>query len=207
MIPALIARKDHFDVALVSYNFTMDPSTQGLLESAAKAGLGVVAMKVMAGGLRRAKPGDKNYETFKREGALYAALKWVLRNPNVATTIPSITDMDQLDENMRAMTESFSDIRRETACRAARVPPSAVLQDVRRVQRNVPERPARSPTCCAISSMPRGTANSGWVAKASWRLPEEVRQVRCNLCPACSVACPNGVRVSERLIRAQEVFA
>jgi Fe-S-cluster-containing hydrogenase component 2 len=38
-------------------------------------------------------------------------------------------------------------------------------------------------------------------------LPAEVTRVRCNLCPTCSVQCPFGVRVAERLSRAQELFA
>ncbi len=33
---------------------------------------------------------------------MLAALKWVVRNPNVHTTVPSMTDMDQLDENLKA---------------------------------------------------------------------------------------------------------
>jgi predicted aldo/keto reductase-like oxidoreductase len=38
-------------------------------------------------------------------------------------------------------------------------------------------------------------------------LPSEVTQVRCGLCPTCSVQCPFGVNVSRRLSRAQELFA
>jgi predicted aldo/keto reductase-like oxidoreductase len=38
-------------------------------------------------------------------------------------------------------------------------------------------------------------------------LSAEHQAVRCNQCSSCSVQCPNGVRVQERLIRAQELFA
>ncbi len=206
VIPAMIARKDHFDVALVSYNFTMDPSTQGLLEAAAKAGLAVVAMKVMAGGLRRAKPGDKNYETFKREGALYAALKWVLRNPNVSTTIPSITDMDQLDENMRAMTEPFTDADEKLLAEQ--------LEYLRPLYcRMCGECGGTCPKGLPVADMLRylvyaeGYGEFRLGRESFLALPENVRRVRCDLCPTCSVTCPNGVRVAERLSRAQEVFA
>ena len=67
-------------------------------------------MKVMAGGTaRRAAAHPAIYaKSCKRDGALAAALKWVLRNPNVDTTIPSMTDMDQLDENLKAMARPFS---------------------------------------------------------------------------------------------------
>ncbi len=39
---------------------------------------------------------------------MLAALKWVINKPNVSTTIPSMTDMDQLDENLKAMAQPFS---------------------------------------------------------------------------------------------------
>jgi predicted aldo/keto reductase-like oxidoreductase len=38
-------------------------------------------------------------------------------------------------------------------------------------------------------------------------LPENIRNIRCADCSSCSVQCPNGVHVTERLIRAQELFA
>jgi uncharacterized protein len=38
-------------------------------------------------------------------------------------------------------------------------------------------------------------------------LPELVRQVRCGDCAACAVQCPNGVAVSSRIRRAQELLA
>jgi len=38
-------------------------------------------------------------------------------------------------------------------------------------------------------------------------LAEEVRNVRCGDCSACAIQCPNGVRVQDRLIRAQELLA
>ena len=39
---------------------------------------------------------------------MLAALKWVIEKPNIATTIPSMTDMDQLDENLKAMANPLS---------------------------------------------------------------------------------------------------
>ena len=39
LFPAAIAKK-HFDVILTSYNFTMDPAMDGLIQSAKEAGIG-----------------------------------------------------------------------------------------------------------------------------------------------------------------------
>jgi aryl-alcohol dehydrogenase-like predicted oxidoreductase len=38
-------------------------------------------------------------------------------------------------------------------------------------------------------------------------LPDEAPASRCGDCESCSVHCPNGVRLSQRLIRAQELFS
>jgi hypothetical protein len=38
-------------------------------------------------------------------------------------------------------------------------------------------------------------------------LPGQVRAIRCSDCRSCSVHCANGVRVRERVGRAQELFA
>jgi predicted aldo/keto reductase-like oxidoreductase len=38
-------------------------------------------------------------------------------------------------------------------------------------------------------------------------LPEQVRAIRCRDCASCSVDCPHGVHVRERVGQAQEWFA
>ena len=40
LIPAVIRKLPHFDMVQTSYNFTMDPAMDALIESAAKAGVG-----------------------------------------------------------------------------------------------------------------------------------------------------------------------
>jgi predicted aldo/keto reductase-like oxidoreductase len=205
VIPAMIEKRDHFDVVLASYNFSMEPAITGLLESASKAGLGVVAMKVMAGGFRRAKAGEKIYDTLKREGAMLAALKWVLKNPNVHTTIPSITDMEQLDEDMKAMAVPFGGADEKVL--------AAQLEHIRPLYcRSCGECSGICPKGLPVSDMLRflsyadgyGEYNLG--RENFLALPARVQQVRCDLCPTCAVRCPNGVRVAERLTRAQEIF-
>jgi len=86
-----------WDVVLTSYNFKMDNVTEmnAVLERANKAGLGIVAMKTMAGGFldkEKSKPVDTS-----------AALKWALNNPNVHTSIPGMTTFDQLEKNVSVM--------------------------------------------------------------------------------------------------------
>jgi uncharacterized protein len=97
VVPAAV-KMGLFDVALVAFNYTMasDAALIGALESAAQAGLGIVAMKTQAGGLSRPDPGlPKNLPPHSQT----ALLKWVLNHPYVATAIPGATAYEHLDQN------------------------------------------------------------------------------------------------------------
>jgi predicted aldo/keto reductase-like oxidoreductase len=206
LVPALIEKMPHFDVVQTMYNFTMGPELDAALESAAKAGLGTVAMKVMAGGAGMGGPGRKPNPVMQKEGACLAALKWALKNPNVNTTVPSITDMEQLDENLRASSEPFS----------------AADEKILAARLNI-IRPLYCSTCGSCGGKcPKGVPVADVLRFLSYSegygefqlgresyltLPQEIRNVRCAPCPTCVVRCPNGVRVAERLARAQELFA
>ena len=205
VIPAAI-RSGKIDVILVAYNFTMGDKIDPLIEQAKAAGIGVVAMKVMAGGFRAVKEDNPNYAILKRDGALTAALKWVLKNPRVDTTIPSMTDMDQLEENLKVGPARFTGADEKVL--------AAHLDRIR-------------PLYCRMCGSCDGTCPKGLPVADVLRfltyaegygqfalgrerfleLSEETTSVRCSDCAICAVKCPNGVRVAERLIRAQELFA
>lgn len=79
-----------YDLILTSYNFRQKHYIQvrEAIAKAAQAGLGVVAMKVMGG-----------TETVNAS----AALKWVLRDPNVHTIISGFTTFDQMSLDLSVM--------------------------------------------------------------------------------------------------------
>jgi hypothetical protein len=206
LLPGVIRKAPHFDVILSMYNFTMGPAFTAAFEAAAKAGLGTIAMKVMAGGAGLGRPGQKSNPVMQREGAALAALKWVLNNESVNTAIPSITDMEQLDENLRAFSEPFTDVDQKTL--------AARLKEIR---------PLYCRTCGRCSgTCPKGIPVADVLRYLSYAegygefrlgrenflaLPERIRSVRCHDCTTCAVRCPNGVEVAQRLRRAQELFA
>jgi uncharacterized protein len=205
LIPALAARPE-VDVILSSYNFTLDAAVTKAIADASKAGKGTVAMKVMAGGFRRPRPDDPNQQKLKRDGAMLAALKWAIRNPEVNTSIPSITDLDQLEENFQAMTNPISEKEHQLLA-----------------QHNEFIRPLYCRTCGSCTGVcPEGLQVSEIVRYLSYAegygqfglgrthfqlLPAAQQQVRCQDCTECTIKCPNGVHVRERLMRAQELFA
>jgi predicted aldo/keto reductase-like oxidoreductase len=205
LIPFLIEKRA-IDVVLVTYNFTMDQTMEAAIEQANNAGMGVVGMKVMAGGFRKTKQSDPLYSKLKTEGTMLAALKWVIRNPHVQTTIPSMTDMDQLDENLRAMKEPFAagdekllarqlDFITPLYCRMCGECKGTCAQDL--------------PVASILRHL---TYADGYGQYALGRdeflkLGSEVASARCGDCTSCTVHCPYGVQVSSRMTRAQELFA
>jgi len=86
-----------YDVAMITYNFKIDnpEETEATIEQAAKAGMGIIAMKVMAGGTEDAD-GKK-----KIDGK--ACLKWVWQNKHITTVLPSVANYDELDSCLAAV--------------------------------------------------------------------------------------------------------
>ena len=201
-----------FEVVLSTYNFTVGTGNDPAYKKLVDAGIGMVAMKVMAPASRAG--GFSNLPGFRADrmdrvtkpGGPVAALKWVLRDPRFATTIPSMTDIDQLEANFRAMSEPFSAADEKLLAQ--------IDEDIR---------PLYCRMCHQCSGQcPKGVAVADTIRYLSYAdfygqfalgrehflaLPEEARAVRCRDCGGCQVRCPNGVHVAERLIRAQDLFA
>ncbi len=201
-----MAQKNAFDVVLLAYNFSMDADMDKAIDAAAKGNLGIVAMKVMAGGFRRMKAGDPLYDKLNRDGAMLSALKWTLKNKNIHTTIPSMTDMDQLDDNLKAMAQPFASVDQKLL---------AMQMDHIR------------PLYCNMCGDCEGTCAKGLPVAEVLRsvmysegygqfalgrerfleLPVHQTQVRCEDCGECTVKCSKGVQVSARMKLAQDMFA
>ena len=199
-----LAKNPNIDAILTTYNFTMEPFMNDVIAEASKAGKSVVAMKVMAGGTRGR--GGANTEKLKRDGALAAALKWVIRNPNVGSTVPSMTDTDQLEANLRAMSQPFGvtdekilamHLERITPfyCRlcgecAGQCRQGLPVQDVLR-----------------FATYAEGYGQFALGRERYLQLEPAHASAKCGDCSGCTVSCPYGVKVAQEMARAQELFA
>jgi len=222
-----LAKQGQTDVALTTYNFAMRSVAADMnkntaaprtdmttaIHEARKSGMGIVVMKALAGGVSRVGRGDRLYgadaQALSRQlaqpGVPLAAIKWVLRNESVDTAIVCMTDHDQLQENLVAMAEPYTPKDEQL-----------LAQQLARI----------SPNYCRMCGACSGVCDKGvpvsdvirYVSYAEGygqfpmarehflELPEDIRSIRCSDCGACSVDCPNGVRVRERVGRAQEIF-
>lgn len=108
-----VAKHGFYKTVLVAYNFRSDTGVaatvkgalglgQGLsytIRAVAGSGIGVIAMKTQAGGYASPPGGFSPHQ---------AALAWVLSNPGVAATIPSMTSYAQVEENLGARGKRFA---------------------------------------------------------------------------------------------------
>lgn len=199
------------DVILFSYNFTMGTTKDAAIKKLYDAGIGTAAIKSMAatGGGMPTFGGGRGAAAPARPARIQnplPALKWVLKNPTLTAVFPGIRDNDMLDMNLKALTEKYT-----------------AEDDKVLTARNEEVRPYYCRMCFACSGQcPKGVPvadqlrilayadfyNDYRFARTSFlELPDEVRAVNCSDCTSCAVKCPNGVRVHERLIRAQDMLA
>jgi len=93
----MAAEDNIYEVVLTSLNFKQDHAEEikKACKEAAKAGIGIVAMKTMAGGfLDKEKKIPVNTK---------AALKWSLQEEYIHTSIPGFTNFDMLEESFSVM--------------------------------------------------------------------------------------------------------
>jgi uncharacterized protein len=190
-----------FDVVQTTYSYAIGaPFRNAAISKLQSAGMGVVAMKVIiavAGFVPRDIP-------LKNEGPL-AAVKWVLTNPAISTTVPYVKNIAELEMNVRAMTEPYT-------------PQDEKLLYVLNKQirplycRMCYQCKGKCPKGVPVTDELRSLAYHDFggnfhQARTSFMLlPQEIRQVQCSNCDSCRIECPNGVEVRNRLIRAQSLL-
>lgn len=200
VLNALVDDKDRFfDTALVAYNFKSSKEVGDAIERAAKAGIGIVGMKTQQGGYSTSAPGSISPHQ--------AALKWVLQNPHIATTIPGMKDMAHLREDIAVM---------------------GMLKFTGRDERILKRyNAAIAPFYCSFcgkceSSCPYGveisTINrslmyaegykSGELARTTYReIPLSASAAVCTNCPTCTARCVNGLDIAAKMERARIILA
>ena len=204
-LPAIVDRvlEAKLEVVQVQYNFASDASYGPAIEKLNEAGVGVIAMKVMA---RAGGRGRGAVRPPRPTGFAPAALKWAIHNPAIATTVPSMTDIDQLEENFKVMSERFTDADAKVL--------SARLEEIGPYFcRMCGQCDGKCPKGLPVADMVRfvmyadGYGQFPLGRENFLKMPAEHQNVRCSDCTTCAVQCPNGVHVAARLSRAQELFA
>jgi predicted aldo/keto reductase-like oxidoreductase len=186
----------------------------GAIRAARQAGLGIVAMKVMAGGTSRVQRGDRVYGADPQElrqrlstpGVPAAAIRWALRNESVDTAIVCMTSHEELDEDVEAMAAPFGpeDERLLTAQLALIGPTYCRMCGA---CGGACEKGVRVPDVLRILTYADGYRQFPLARERFLELPPPARPAACAGCTTCSFRCAHGVAVRDGLTRAQDLLA
>jgi predicted aldo/keto reductase-like oxidoreductase len=181
-----------YDVVEVAYNFRQRhrEEVKKAIAEASKAGIGIVAMKTQAGvywDKDRTKPID-----------MKAALKWVLQDENVHTAIPGFTTFDQLELDLSVLEdikltpeeEGALDLGDNFGLPGLYCPQCGEC-------RGQCARGLEIPTLMRSYMYAYGYKNLG-LAKAALTA-SAAGAGPCDGCSSCSVACPQGFNVKEKV--------
>ena len=187
-----------FDMALVAYNYKSEPAVKEAIARAAKAGIGIVAMKTQVGGYKTDALGPISPHQ--------AALKWVLQDTNVACAIPGIKDMSMLQEAAAVMGMKLT--RRD----------GLILE--RYAEAITPYYchlcAQCEPTCpqnVAISTINRsimyaeGYENYELARSTYDELQQSESAFACSNCTECIAHCANGLNIADKMQKARALFA
>jgi len=182
-----------WDVVLTAHNFMKKNREEIKLANAyaASKGVGIIAMKTQ-GGVRL------NQEN-KVEVNHAAALKWVLNDQNVCTTIPGITTFDQMDldfgvmANLQLSPEELRDLEI-----SAMLQGPLFCQNCRECIPTCPQQ-VRIPTLMRAYMYKEGYGNLYQAQTTVADLPPHQGLAACTHCPTCTATCPNGIAIHTRL--------
>jgi uncharacterized protein len=191
-----------FDVVQTTYSYALNaPFRQAAIDKLHKAGIGIVAMKVII-----AVAGFVPREVkLPNEGPL-AAIKWVLLNPAINTTVPYVKNITELEMNVRAMTEPYTPQDEKMLYTRNREIRSLYCRMCYECKGKCPKSVPVADELRFLTYNDFG-GNYHQAHENFMLLPEGIREVQCSECSVCKIQCPNGVDVQNRLIRAQQLLA
>jgi predicted aldo/keto reductase-like oxidoreductase len=182
-----------FDVVLTAYNYVQDHrgEVKKAIAYAAKNGVGVVAMKTQGG--RRLQE-NSEFEIDHK-----AALKWVMEDENVCTSIPGITTFEQLETDfsvMNALTLSSSEQSRleQTASLKGKL----YCQNCRDCISSCPSR-VEIPNLMRAFMYAKAYGNLSQARSTIAELPRNKGLIECRKCPSCTAVCRTGIKVDRRV--------
>ncbi len=195
---------DFVEVVLVIYNHLQGPEIEPLLKPVHDKGIGVVAMKVFAGG----KHGTLQSLVNQQVSYPQAALRWVLSNTNVDTCIPTMSSYSHVEEYVstsgkpldRADLGVIAEYRRQAGNQYCRV--------------GCTECQAACPGNVAVNDVLRFAMyfEDYRMQKDAMHYYSELETARkplsCAECAgACESSCPHGLKVRDKLIHAHEMLS
>ncbi len=182
-----------YDVVLTAYNFALErrEDIKEAIAYAAQKGVGVIAMKTQGG------------RTLQEEGEIEidhpTALKWVLDDKNVCTTIPGMTTFEQLETNLGVMNDlALTGAERSYLDWAMRTKGKMYCQNCRDCIPTCPHS-VEVPNLMRAYMYANAYGNIIQAKTTVAELPEKRGLNVCRNCSSCSAICRTGINIRSRL--------
>jgi hypothetical protein len=200
VLNALVDDKDRFfDTCLVKYNFESPREVGEAIARAAKAGVGIIAMKTQAGGYRT--------EALGKVSPHQAALKWALQNANVTMAIPGMKDLAQLREDISVMGMPFQ-YADERILRKYHDAIAGFYCDLCGTCEGTCPRGVQISTVNRALMYAEGAYRDRGLAAATYReIPRADAAAACRECPVCVATCRRGLDIAAQMERARTLLA
>jgi predicted aldo/keto reductase-like oxidoreductase len=199
-----VLNNDFGQVILLIYNHDEGEAIEPLLDPVNQKGIGIVAMKIFAGG----KHGNLKSLISQEVSYPQAAIRWVLSNPNIHTCIPTMSSYSHVEEYVstsgktlnRADLKVIAEYQRQTKDQYCRVSCQECL--------------AACPQNVAINDVLRFKMyfEDYRMEKEAMRyygeLKDSQKPLHCANCSGyCEAACPYNLKVKEKLVHAHEILS
>jgi predicted aldo/keto reductase-like oxidoreductase len=195
-----------FSVLMVAYSaFDEDRLEADLIPRAHKRGVGVVAMKPLAGGILAEGPSEtKGRAITEGESLAQISLHYVLANPTISCAIPGMKELYELEENL---------------C-VGRQPRKLNPDEIKRLMEGVGDAGKGFCRNCGyclpcpegipIPDIFRFESYHDRYGLKDWAIKQyrslAVKAVACSECRQCEELCPYGVPIPERLKSAHQIL-
>jgi uncharacterized protein len=200
----------YYDVAMISYNYSMDldPQYREAAQYAVSKGMGLIAMKTQC---QQAWYRDNLSADVKKfyEGKIMntALLKWVMRNEFIATSVPGYTTFQQMEEDFAVASNiEYTDEEKK------------FLQDknVRiALESNCHHCGKCVPTCPYNADLPNlmrthmyaVSYKNPFAAKDTLRQIEKSKSIEgCSKCDVCKASCVRKVDIASRISELKSLY-
>jgi len=215
LLPAI--QSGRYDMITVAYNaysgtrveagrvyadYLKESGVDTVLNAAKQGDLGVIAMKVMAGGDRQ------ELSAFQTGGVSLpqAKIKWVLRDRRVSGIISEMSNFSMLEENLAALGRPFSRREKDQLQRHVAEHSSAYCRMCGACAEVCPEA-IRIPDILRYGMYCIGYGKAQSARTAYRSLPERAKFTGCTQCGLCETSCPYGVAIRANLKEAHRLLA
>jgi predicted aldo/keto reductase-like oxidoreductase len=202
-----VAEGGFYDVVLTSINVAMASNTELLnaIANAAKKKVGIVAMKTQAGGARL--PNPESLSNYSSSIIATASLKWVMRNENIATSIPGFDNYQHMQEDFSVADNlEYSDDEQEFLSDNSITLGFGFCHQCRQCVAHCPHN-VDVPALMRTHMYAAQYSNFHEARSTLDDIAPRRGLTNCTNCKECSIACANSVNIKRRVEELKLIFA